>query len=162
MRLLSAVVGACAILGYAIFGAFLMTNGEVMAGSGRPLADTISAMNAADQPYSAVPGMVFAVVGAVLALAWATAIVAPAVRLSASLAVVTWATIVAFGAPAYFFASFGNLNSVGDTFGDWDAAAAFAVVRPLYLTSAVAAVVAVIALVAGTIAGRQRAALAAP
>ncbi|OCG75302.1 hypothetical protein [Microbacterium sediminis] len=160
MRLLSAVVGACAILGYAIFGAFLMTNGEVTAGSGRPLADTISAMNAADQPYSAVPGVVFAVVGAVLALAWAATAVARAVP--GWLAVVTWAAIVACGAPAYFFASFGNLNSVGDTFGDWDAAAAFAVVRPLYLASAIAAVVAVIALVAGTIAGRQRAALAAP
>ena len=53
-----------------------------------------------------------------------------------------WAGIVALGAPAYFFTSFANLNSVGDTYFDWNAEAAFALEAPLYLASGIAFLIA--------------------
>ena len=133
-----------------------MTNGEITAASGVSLAESIAEMQAAGQPYSVVPGVVFAVAGGLLAIAWAAATLAPALSPSGWSALAVWAAILAFGAPAYFFASFGNMNAVGDTFYEWNAEAAFRLVVPLYLTSAVAALVAVIALATGAARSRSR------
>lgn len=67
---------------------------------------------------------------------------------------------------AHRFASFGNLNSVGDTFVGWDADAAFALELPLYIASAIGAgavlVAVVLGLVGGAPSGRRRASAPGP
>lgn len=146
MRTLLTALGAVAVIVYAVLGALLMTRWELTAASGLPFADTVAAMDAAGQPYSAVSGVAFAVVGIVLALIWATWTLAPAIRPRRWPAVAVWGMLLAFGAPAYFFASFMNMNSIGDTFYDWNADAAFRTVAPLYLVSAAGAVLTVIAI----------------
>ncbi len=151
MRLWMTVLGVLGILAYAVVGALLMTRWAVVAASGMPLAETIAAMQAANQPYSVVPGVVFAVVGALLAIAWAFVTVRGRDAMSGWVALTLWGGTVALGAPAFFFASFGNMNSVGDTFYDWDAAAAFALEAPLYASSAIAALLAVAALLIAAI-----------
>src|SRR5699024_1154966 len=83
---------------------------------------------------------------------WLVSAAVPARGISPTLSVAAWATVLAFGAPAYFFASFGNLNSVGDTFVEWNAAAAAALPLPLYVTSVAAGVVAIICWVVGAVA----------
>lgn len=144
------VGGALLIVSYAVVGALVMNIWAVVAASGLPLPDTISAMSAANQPYTTIAGILFATLGIVLAVAWAT------VRFSraqvpgwASLA--SWSVILAAGAVAYFFASFANLNSVGDTFMEWNAAAAWQWERPLYVISGLALIVAVTAFVVGIV-----------
>ncbi|MFN8106880.1 MAG: hypothetical protein U0R21_03730 [Nocardioidaceae bacterium] len=137
------------ILAYAVLGAILMTKWELEAASGLPIKDTVAALAAADQEYSVIPGVVFASFGALFALAWAVATLISTSLISGWFSAALWAAIVALGAPAYFFASFANMNSVGDTFYDWDSQAAFALVSPLYLLSGVAALLAVVALVMG-------------
>lgn len=139
-----AALGAFVILSYAVLGMMLMTDWAVTAGSGRPLAETIIAMQEERQPYSTIPGIIFAAAGAALALGWMSAVLLPRFALPAAPAIAIWGAILAFGAPAYFYLSFGNMNSVGDTFYDWNADAAFALVMPLYLTSGLAAVAAII------------------
>lgn len=136
------LLGATAIVAYAIYGLLLVNDWAVSAASGLPLAETIAEMDAAGQPYSAAAGFVFAGLGILLAVGWAVMAWIPRRRARGE-SLVTWAGVIALGAPAYFFASFGNLNSVGDTFPEWDAAAAFSLVAPLYAVSAVAFVVAV-------------------
>ena len=145
-RNLAVTLGAAVILAYAVLGALLMTRWELEAATGLPIKDTVAAMAADEQSYSVIPGVVFAVTGGLLAIVWAVTTHTAAGRVSGWLSAALWAAIVALGAPAYFFASFGNMNSVGDTFYDWDSQAAFALVSPLYVISGVAAVVAVFAL----------------
>jgi hypothetical protein len=128
-----------------------MTHWGVTAASGLPLDETIAALRDAGQTYSTAVGIIFAMIGAVLGLAWAALSLATGLRRHPWFSVAVWAAIIAFGAPAYFFASFGNLNSVGDTFWDWNADAAFASVVPLYIASAFAALLCIAAIIIGAV-----------
>jgi hypothetical protein len=148
MRLTLTLLGAAAILIYAVLGAVIMNDWAVTAASEESLEQTIATMNTAEQPYTAVIGYVFAAIGMLLALAWATLTLHPRVSSPGWAAVSIWATILALGAPAYFFGAFGNLMSVGDTYPDWNSEAAFAIEAPLYLISGAAAVLAVGSLIA--------------
>ena len=144
MRILLTLLGIASIVFYSVVGLMLMNDWAVVAASGVPLERTIADMDAEDQPYSTVPGTVFAAMGLGLACAWGLWVWRrSAVPIWA--AVFSWAGILALGAPAYFFASFGNLNSVGDTYPDWNAEAAGALVAPLYAASGVAFLIATIA-----------------
>lgn len=150
MRTLLSVLGVSAIVSYAVLGAMLMNDWAVVAASGAPLGTTIADMDAAGQPYSIVPGIGFAAAGVLLALAWGAMTVRPnstrpGGRMSSRASTALWGGILALGAPAYFFASFGNLNSVGDTYVDWNSEAAFALEAPLYVVSGIAFLVAVVA-----------------
>lgn len=147
MRVVGILFGVSSILVYSVLGALLMNNWAVTAASEVPLDEAITAMNAANQPYSATQGIAFAVVGCMLAFIWAFVAYAPKIRVSNWTLLAAWAGILTFGAPAFFFASFSNMNSVGDTFPHWNAAAAFALEAPLYITSVVAAMTAVVATV---------------
>lgn len=136
--------GAAGLVAYAVLGALIMNDWAVAAASRMPLNRAVAEMAAADQPYGIVAGIVFATLGVLLALGWGVWALlhraAPAWVLAAA-----WGGILACGAPAYFFASFGNLMSVGDTSVDWDGEAAFALELPLYLASGAGAIVAVLA-----------------
>jgi len=156
MRVALAVFGVVAIVAYAVLGAFIMNDWAVVAASGRPLDETIAAMRAAGEPYRTTPGFLFAILGVILALAWGLLVLHPLIRLPVWAAVIFWGIILAFGAPAYFFAAFANLNSVGDVFSDWDAEAAFAVEAPLYAVSGVAVLVVIAAAGAAAIAAVVR------
>lgn len=147
MRVLITVVGTGVIVAYAIVGALLMNRWEIAAASRIPFDEAVAGMEAAGQPYNPAPGVIFAVAGVILAAGWAYARRATERRASQRWSLGAWGAIVALGAPAYFAASFSNMNSVGDTFYDWDAAAAFAVVSPLYALSAIGAVIAVVGVV---------------
>lgn len=135
LRPLLTALGGLALLGYALFGALLMNDWAVAAASGLPLPETIAAMRAAGQPYSALAGVGFAALGALLTAAWAWLVLSPRAALPGWAALSLWAGLLALGAPAFFFGAFGNLNSVGDTFADWHADAAWALEAPLYLAS---------------------------
>ncbi|MFT3877711.1 MAG: hypothetical protein QM708_15015 [Propioniciclava sp.] len=148
MRLMLTILGVASVIAYALLGAGLMTNWAVVAGSEVPLDEAIAAMRAANQPYSTASGVIFAGVGTALALAWAAAVLRSRTKISGWGAVTLWAGIIMLGAPAYFFASFGNMNSVGDTFYDWNSEAAWATEQPLYMISGAATLIAAIALCA--------------
>src|SRR5690606_3129711 len=122
--------------------ALLINDWAVAAASELPLAEAVSAMEAAGEAYSPAGGFSLAAIGIVFAIGWAVMTLIHRVRARGE-SVVTWAGIVALGAPAYFSASFGNLNSVGDTFYSWNSAAAMKLASPLYIASAIALVVAV-------------------
>lgn len=154
-RMTLTVLGLAAIAVYSFLGAMLMIDWAVSTASGVSLATAIAAMDAAGQPYSAVPGIIFASVGGLLALAWAVVVLHRKTRIPGPTALSIWAGIIALGAPAYFFLAFGNLNSVGDTFVDWNHEAAFALEAPLYVASGIAALVAVAALLAAVFTARR-------
>lgn len=159
MRLTLAAFGSGTIAGYAVLGAFLMNDWAIVAASELPLSTTIDEMAAAGQPYSSLAGVMFAALGITLALGWAVLTVHPRVGLPVWGSLAAWAGIVALGAPAYFAGAFGNLNSVGDTFWDWNAAAAWRIEAPLYFVSAAAFVLAlgILATVATSAVKRSRA-----
>lgn len=133
-------MGMAAIMLFGLWGAVLMSNWAIVAASGIPLGATIDAMGRENQPYSVLPGVLFGAFGAALALAWGRLMWDRSLKIPAWAGLTLWFAIVALGGPAYFFASFSNLNAVGDTFYDWNAEAAFAREAPLYLVSATAAV----------------------
>lgn len=140
MKKLLVTLGFVIIVGYAAGGLMLMNNWALVAASHQPLDTTIAAMNAADQHYDVAGGWVFLILGLMLASAWAWITLSGKTRskklpLQPWLATLIWAAIVALGAPAYFFGAFANLNSIGDTYADWDMEAAAALERPLYLVS---------------------------
>lgn len=143
MRFVLIIAGLIAIGTYAAYGAFAITHWAVTAASELPLDVTIAEMQAANQPYSALPGFIFAGAGIVLAGAWALASHIPRFRVTPWASVSLWALILTLGAPAYFWLSFGNLNSIGDTFYEWNSGAAFAVALPLYGLSLLALPVAI-------------------
>lgn len=145
MQKLPAVIGAAIIVAYAAYGALLMNNWAVVAASGFPLGETIVQMAAMDQDYDSLGGWVFATIGTALAISWLVFVFAARRKLAAWAAIGSWSLIIALGAPAYFFASFANMNSMGDTFADWNVGAAAALEAPLYIASIVA-----LALVAAT------------
>lgn len=158
MRLLLTLGGTAVIVAYAMFGAVLVNDWGVVASSGFPLETTISDMHEANQPYSTVPGIIFAVVGVLLALAWFVATLHPRIPLPIWASILAWAGIIMFGAPAFFFASFGNLNSVGDTYVNWNVGAANIIAIPLYILSAasfVGAIATVCVLAISTQRGRR-------
>lgn len=152
MRLLLTILGTIAIIAYAIIGALLMSRWTVSIAANVPLDTAIEEMASAGQPYSTVPGIVFASLGVLLALLWAVAAL-PRRRAQtpAWAAVAVWAGILTLGAPAYFLASFSNLNSVGDTFFDWNSEAVFAVEAPLYLVSGLALIIVLAAAIVGIV-----------
>lgn len=143
MRILLALLGIVAIVMYALLGATVMNDWSVVAASEMPLETTIADMHAAGQNYSTIPGLVFAALGLLLGLLWGATTLFRRTPLPNRAAVSLWAGIIALGAPAYFCMSFGNLNSVGDTYADWNAEAAFAFEAPLYLASGLAFLVVV-------------------
>lgn len=120
----------------------MMNNWAVVAASELPLADTIAEMHAVGERYSPGGGIVFAAFGGLLALAWAVVTLHPRIPMPHWVALTIWASVLAMGAPAYFFMSFGNLNSVGDTFSGWNASAAFALEVPFYVVSGIAVLLA--------------------
>lgn len=138
MRKLLATSGAAIIVAFAVYGALLMNNWAVVSSSGIPLDETIVQMAAMDQDYDSLGGWVFAAIGIALAISWLVSVIASGRKLPAWAAIGTWSLIVALGAPAYFFASFANMNSVGDTFADWNAGAAVDLEEPLYIASILA------------------------
>lgn len=138
MRTIFTILGMVAIIAYAVLGAMLMNDWAVVAASGVPLETAIADMAAANQPYSAIPGAVFASLGIVLALAWGVATISRRATVPIWATASMWAGILALGAPAFFFTAFGNMNSVGDTYYNWNAEAAFALEAPLYMASGVA------------------------
>lgn len=143
MRTIAISTGMVAVMLFGVWGALLMSNWAIVAASRVPIAASIDAVEVANQPYSVLPGVLFGTLGAALALAWGRFMWAPSTEIPGWVGLTLLSAIIALGGPAYFFASFSNLNSVGDTFYDWDAEAAFAQEAPLYLVSAVAAVIAV-------------------
>ncbi len=151
MRPLLVILGVVSIGAYAVLGAFLMTDWVLVAASEVPLETTITQMRAANQPYSAVPGIIFAVLGGALALTWGVLTLRPRNRLPNWAGVSLWAGILAMGAPAYFFLEFGNMNSIGDTFDNWNTRAAAALEVPLYLISGSAVLIAIAAIVTAVI-----------
>ncbi len=120
-----------------------MNDWAVVAASEMPLETTIADMHAAGQNYSTIPGFVFAALGLLLGLLWGVTTLFRRTALPNWAAVSLWAGIITLGAPAYFFMSFGNLNSVGDTYFDWNSEAAFVLVAPLYMASGLAFLVVV-------------------
>ena len=146
MRITLTLVGSGLIIIYSVLGALLMTNWAVAAASGVSLEEAVAEMQIVDQPYSVVPGFVFASLGSILAIVWAFMVMSPKLKISAWLGTALWSAIITLGAPAYFFASFGNMNSVGDTFYEWDAAASLRLETPLYLMSGFALLVGITAL----------------
>lgn len=143
MRILLTLLGMVAIIVYSLLGATLMNDWAVIAASEMPLETTIADMDAAGQTYTTIPGFVFAVMGILRALAWGATTLFCRSAFPNWAAVSLWAGIVTLGAPAYFFTSFANLNSVGDTYFDWNAEAAFALEIPLYILSGLAFLVVV-------------------
>ncbi|WP_315915739.1 hypothetical protein [Arthrobacter sp. lap29] len=143
MRIPLTLLGIVAIIVYSFIGATLMNDWAVIAASEMPLETTIADMDAAGQTYTTVPGLVFAVMGILLSLAWGVTTLFRRSVIPNWAAVSLWAGIVTMGAPAYFFTSFANLNSVGDTYLDWNAEAAFALEAPLYMVSGLAFLVVV-------------------
>lgn len=152
--------GVLVVSGYAVLGALAMGLWEPVAGSGLPIAETREAMTLAGESLSDVPGIIFAVAGIALAATWAfVSLREPRRRLSTSAS--GYSILLVLGAPAYFYLSFGNMNSVGDAFPDWHPEAALAVALPFYLVGVVALVASVALLVFEAL-GPRRPALRKP
>lgn len=137
MRILLTGLGAIAIIVYGVLGAMLMSNWAVAAASQVPIATAIADIQAAHQPYSITPGIIFATLGILLALGWGALMLFRKSPIPARAGVSLWAAIIMLGTPAYFFASFSNMMSVGDTYYDWNSEAAFALEAPLYIASGI-------------------------
>lgn len=162
MRIAGALLGVSLIVLYSVFGALLMNDWAVTAASGLPLDATIRTMDSAGQFCGAAAGVLFATLGGTLALGWGFVALLPRFRVSGWAALALWSGIIACGAPAFFFASFGNMNSVGDTFFEWNAEAAFALETPLYFASGLAALLAVAASVIAVVRTMRRSAILTP
>lgn len=146
MRPLMILCGFLLVVAHSVYGAIAMNDPAVAAASGVPLDTAVADMVAAGQVYSTIPGLVFAAVGCVLAVAWLILAVGPGREMSGWMLAAVWGAFMALGAPAYFLASFGNLNSVGDTYADWNAEAAWAWELPVYLLSGMAGLLMLLAL----------------
>jgi len=160
MRVLLTLLGAAAIAVYALAGMMLANEWALVAAAGVPLPETIERMADAREWHTTIPGIGFAVIGILLALAWAVFALLPRQRRSGWLSLGVWAMTVTAGAPAYWWASFANLHRVGDVFVDWDAQAAFIAASPLYLASLIALPVGVLALVQAGLRRRDSTAVA--
>ncbi|WP_313813268.1 hypothetical protein [Glutamicibacter sp.] len=138
MRYILIVSGAAIVIAYSLYGMFVVNDLAVAAASGVPLETAVAEMKAADQTYSKLDGIGFAAFGILLALSWSLLAAFGSKNFRGPMALLFWSGILFLGAPAYFFAAFGNLNSVGDTFYDWYPDAAFQYEWPMYLASALA------------------------
>lgn len=147
MRVALILLGAAAIAAYAVTGMRLANHWAVVAATGLPLPETIERMADAREWYTPIPGIGLAVIGILLALAWAAFSLVQRPSRSGWRSLGIWAAIVTAGAPAYWWASFANLHRLGDVFLDWDAQAAFMAASPLYLVSLVALPVGILAFV---------------
>ncbi len=156
MRVLLTLLGIVAIVVHSLLGATLMNDWALVAASEMPLETTIADMDAAGQTYTAIPGLAFAAMGVLLALAWGATTLFRRTSFPSWATVLVWAGIATLGAPAYFFTSFANLNSVGDTYFDWNAEAAFALEAPLYMASGIAFLVVVAMMVTAAIKATAR------
>lgn len=156
MRKYWIIPGVILIVAYSVYGMLVINDFAVVAASGLPLEATISQMEAAGQPYSNKSGYLFAGFGILLALVWALMAVLGKFKFSPFASIVVWAGILFFGAPAFFFSAFGNLNSVGDTFYDWNPDAVFAYEWPLYLASALAVLVILVSVCATLVVNKRQ------
>jgi len=138
MRKVLVVTGFAMIVAYAAYGALLMNNWAVVAASGISLDETIMAMSAKGQDFSSLGGWVFTSIGIALAISWLVVALSARLRVPIAAIIGSWSLIIALGAPAFFFTSFANMNSVGDTFEQWNADAAFTLEVPLYVASLIA------------------------
>ncbi|MBK0417985.1 hypothetical protein JD276_02910 [Leucobacter sp. CSA1] len=139
MRFLGASLGLALVCVYAVLGAFTINDWAVVAASGVPLERARAAMTAEGQPYSAAPGVAFAVAGVLLGAAWAA--VTGAVRAIPGWGCSAgWCALLMLGSPAFFAAGFSNMMSVGDTFVDWRPDSARAIERLFHLSSAIAGI----------------------
>lgn len=147
MRIAIAVAGSLLILAFGVFGLTVMNDWGLVAASHEPLDRTLDAMRRAGQDRALVPGGVFIVLGVAAASGPAFAALQSSALPSWALAAIYLAMLV-LGSPAYFMLSFANLNSIGDTYADWDAEAVHRLEAPLYLTSLGAMIVLVFLLTA--------------
>lgn len=146
MRRTWTLVGVGGIMAYSLAGAMLMNDWALTAATGLSLTETITQLAKAGEPYSPIPGVIFAVIGLFLAAIWAYWRLSKSIKLPRWDSLTSWAGIIAFGAPAYFFASFANMNSVGDAFYNWDYEAAYMLELPLYISSGAAVLIAAVTL----------------
>lgn len=146
MRLLMLPCGFLLVVAYSVYGAIVMNDLAVAAASNVPLDTAVADMTAAGQGYSTIPGLVFAAAGCVLAVTWLILAVGPGREMPGWMLAAGWGAFMVMGAPAYFLASFGNLNSVGDTYVGWNAEAAWAWEKPIYLLSGLAGLLLLLAL----------------
>ena len=125
--------GAGLLAGIGLLGGHAMNVREPAAGSGRPIAETIAAMEAAGQPYLPAAGWIYAGAGIAFGILWIL-LVLRATSLAPLGELAVFGALLACAGPAYFVLSFGTMMSVGDTFLTWDPAAAHAVALPFYLS----------------------------
>jgi len=138
MRYVLVLSGAAIIIAYSLYGMFVINDFAVAAASGVHIETAIAELRAAGQTYSKLDGIGFAAIGILLAVAWSLLAIMGRKNYRGHTLLLFWAGILFLGAPAYFFAAFGNLNSVGDTFYGWYPEAAFEYEWPMYLASALA------------------------
>ncbi len=139
-----ALLGTLAVLGYGLLAALqIAVLNPRAAVPGKELDQIYADAAAAGQPMGA--GWLFMAVGPVIAVAimlWAWR----QVELEPSRIALTYLALVAFGAPAYFFASFGPGMALADTYmisgGDYSPW-----VMPLYVASGLAVIVLAVQLV---------------
>ncbi|HMR49834.1 MAG TPA: hypothetical protein PKE40_11155 [Arachnia sp.] len=137
MKRIAIIAGACAVVAYALWGTVAINDLGLVAGSGLSRDATIAAMKAAGQPASMIPGFLFLAAGVAIAGAWAL-FAHRRSEITPGWIAAGWCVALVLGTPAYFFASFWNVNALGDTFYDWHAEAVADLARPLHLISAIA------------------------
>src|SRR5690606_34912615 len=71
MRVVFTLLGVAGICAYAFYGALLINDWAVAAASELPLAEAVSAMEAAGEAYSPAGGFSLAAIGIVFAIGWA-------------------------------------------------------------------------------------------
>lgn len=145
MRIAIAVAGSLLVLAFGSFGLMVMNDWGLVAASHEPLDRTLDAMQRAGQDRALVPGGIFIALTVAAAAGPAFAALKSSELPSWALAAISLALLV-LGSPAYFMLSFANLNSIGDTYADWDSEAVHRLEAPLYLTSLIAMIVLVLLL----------------
>ena len=145
MRIAIAAAGSLLVLAFGIFGLLVMNDWGLVAASHEPLDRTLDAMQRAEQDRALVPGGIFIVLAVAAAAGPAFAALISSELPAWALAAIYLALLV-LGSPAYFMFSFANLNSIGDTYADWDSEAVQRLEAPLYSTSLGAMIVLVLLL----------------
>ena len=139
MKVFTVVAGAVVVVAYAVWAMAVINNLGLVAGSGLPLEATLTAMDEAGETASMIQGYALVAIAAAASGYWAVDSLRR--RRGAVTVLVGWCVALVLGAPLLFFSGFWNLNSLGDTFYDWNMEAVAALERPLYLTSGLALVV---------------------
>lgn len=144
-----ALVGTTLVVLYAAFAALqILVLNPLAAVPGRSLAEIQADMAAAGEPTGAVPAFIVLGIGVALALAFLVVVFWRG-EARPGAALLGYALLLACGAPAYFFASFGAGMSLADTYGisggdhaPW--------AKVLYVVSAAALVVGAVSAARGT------------